>query len=149
MASGEPFNSAAAKSSMPLAERKFRWTSVAQARRRIGLSGAVSTEGAYRSRARGGAGELEAVILTALEAWMTLPGYPEKRWFYEKGYAAGEARGTANALLSLLDARGISIPVDRRARVLACGDVKRLTAWIRRAALADGIEAVFAEETGA
>ena len=62
------------------------------------------------------------------------------------GEARGEARGEAQALLAVLDARGLVVDDNTRARILACTDTTRLHRWIKRAvtaptaadALADG-----------
>ena len=51
-----------------------------------------------------------------------------------RGEARGEAKGEARALLTLLDARGLVVSEDERARVLSCQDAATLEIWIRRAA---------------
>ncbi len=56
-----------------------------------------------------------------------------------------QAKGRAEALLDLLDARGIVIAPEERARVLACSDRDALTRWLRRAATASSAEAVFTD----
>jgi len=43
--------------------------------------------------------------------------------------AAGEARG----MLSVLDARGVTLSADQKARILACTDIEVLDRWIRKA----------------
>ena len=50
------------------------------------------------------------------------------------GRAQGEARGRALAVLAVLTARGVVVPAEVRARVLACTDVAVLDGWIARAA---------------
>jgi hypothetical protein len=45
-----------------------------------------------------------------------------------KGKAEGEARGKAQAILRVLDRRGVVLAVDQRDRVLACSDVATLDA---------------------
>jgi hypothetical protein len=57
-----------------------------------------------------------------------------------KGRAEGQAMGEAEALLTILDARGIAVPDDVRQRITDCTDLDQLTAWIRRAATAGKIE---------
>ena len=56
-----------------------------------------------------------------------------------------QAKGRAEALLDLLDARGIVIAPEERARVLACSDRDALTRWLRRAATAASADAVFTD----
>lgn len=54
----------------------------------------------------------------------------------DEGYRAGEARGEAKALLTVLRARGVEIPPDLEQRILGCSDVEVLESWLRRAATA-------------
>jgi predicted transposase/invertase (TIGR01784 family) len=45
----------------------------------------------------------------------------------------GEARGKAEALLLLLDTRGLAVSEEQRERVLSCRDAAQLGQWLRRA----------------
>jgi Uma2 family endonuclease len=54
----------------------------------------------------------------------------------EQAVAEGEARGEARSLLRFLEARGLDVPEELRARILACTDRERLDRWIGRAATA-------------
>lgn len=68
-----------------------------------------------------------------------------RRYFYSgkaEGEAMGRAEGEANAVLGVLDARGVDVPEEARARILGCTDLDQLDAWIRRAASADSIKDV-------
>jgi hypothetical protein len=53
-----------------------------------------------------------------------------------RGKAEGEARGEAQALLAVLDARGLAMDDNTRATILACTDTTRLHRWIKRAVTA-------------
>lgn len=55
------------------------------------------------------------------------------RKYYDEGEAKGEARGEANAVLILLDARGLTVSDDARDRITTCTDLDQLAAWIRHA----------------
>jgi hypothetical protein len=66
------------------------------------------------------------------------------RGYFSQGEARGEAKGEADALLAVLDVRGIGVPEDVRARVVGCTDVGQLRTWVRRAATASSIDEVFA-----
>jgi hypothetical protein len=57
-----------------------------------------------------------------------------------RGEARGLAKGEARAVLAILDARGIEVSDDARARITACTDHDRLGIWIRLAATADKME---------
>jgi hypothetical protein len=54
--------------------------------------------------------------------------------------------GTRRVLLDLLEARGIPCPDDARTRMLACADLPLLQRWLLRAAKANSVEEVLAEE---
>jgi hypothetical protein len=66
------------------------------------------------------------------------------RGYFFQGVAEGEAKGEAQALLEVLDVRGVDVSEDVQARVVACKDVDQLKAWLRRAATAHSIDEVFA-----
>jgi predicted transposase YdaD len=50
-----------------------------------------------------------------------------------EGEARGRAEGEARALLQILTTRGLTVPADARARILACQDLTQLEAWLARA----------------
>jgi hypothetical protein len=64
----------------------------------------------------------------------------------ERGRAEGEARAKADAIVAVLEARGIVLSMEMRDRVLGCTDVKTLELWIRRAATVASAEGLFARE---
>ena len=53
-----------------------------------------------------------------------------------KGEARGQAVGEAQAVLTVLDARGIPVAKAVRERILACTDLTQLDTWLRRVATA-------------
>ncbi len=53
-----------------------------------------------------------------------------------RGETRGEARGEARAVLTVLEARGVTVPAEARERVLACTDFDQLDIWLRRAGTA-------------
>ncbi|MGH3709310.1 MAG: hypothetical protein ACRDRQ_14680, partial [Pseudonocardiaceae bacterium] len=70
-----------------------------------------------------------------------------RRYFSQgrtEGRAEGEARGEAKAVLAFLDARGITVSDDVRARIAACTDLDQLDTWVRRAATATTSQDLFA-----
>ena len=50
-----------------------------------------------------------------------------------EGKARGQAEGKADSVLSVLTSRGIEVPDEVRAKILACTDVAVLDRWLRRA----------------
>jgi hypothetical protein len=59
--------------------------------------------------------------------------------------ARGEARGTAEAILKVLEARGVAVKQAQREEILRCSDLARLSRWVVRASLATSAEEVTAE----
>ena len=58
-----------------------------------------------------------------------------------EGLQEGEGKGLRDGLLMVLRSRGVSIPADVEARILACRDVAVLSAWLQRAVtLSDAAE---------
>jgi hypothetical protein len=58
-----------------------------------------------------------------------------------EGEAKGEMRGEARALIVLLEARGLPISADERAKLYACADRATLDRWMRQAVVADSTAA--------
>lgn len=65
------------------------------------------------------------------------------RKYVAQGVAQGMARGEAEALLVVLDARGVRVDAEADARIRACTDLLRT--WLRRAASAHTVAEVFAD----
>lgn len=61
--------------------------------------------------------------------------------FARKYIAEGEAKGEANSILTVLDARGIDVSDQVRDAITSCDDLDQLQKWLRRA-----LEVVEAEE---
>jgi Uma2 family endonuclease len=57
-----------------------------------------------------------------------------------EGRAEGHARGRAESVIAVLEARGLEVPADLRARILACTDLGRLDRWLVRAMTAAAAE---------
>ncbi|WP_246180626.1 hypothetical protein [Nocardia ninae] len=65
------------------------------------------------------------------------------RKYVDEGRAEGRASEAARMVLTVLDARGISVSDEIRARVLRCADVDQLETWVRRAVLVDTADELF------
>jgi hypothetical protein len=87
---------------------------------------------------------LPAAARDCLEEFMTTTSHRYQsdfaRRYFSEGEAQGEAKGEAQALLAVLEARGIDVPDDLRDRIVSCTDLDRLGGWIRQAATAHKIE---------
>jgi len=57
----------------------------------------------------------------------------------EKGRAEGEALGKAEAVLAVLDLRGVDVHADARDQILGCTDMEQLAMWLHRAIVATTI----------
>ncbi|HNI60386.1 MAG TPA: hypothetical protein PKW11_10610, partial [Pseudomonadota bacterium] len=63
----------------------------------------------------------------------------ELRW--QQGRTEGKEEGLRDGILMVLRSRGVPIPADVEARILACKDVAMLSAWLQRAvSLSDAAE---------
>jgi hypothetical protein len=98
---------------------------------------------------------MTAIILTLasdaarhlLEAMMTTSEY-EKTFverIHDQGIAEGEARGKAEAVLRLLDARHLVPSSEQRQQVTSCTDALQLDRWFDRAITAGTAAEVFAD----
>lgn len=87
-----------------------------------------------------------------LESLMTA-GYEYQneliRTYYFEGKTEGKTEGTAEgeakALLTVLEARGLSVPESIRTQISECTDLEQFDTWLRRAASADSLNEVFIE----
>ena len=72
-----------------------------------------------------------------------------KSWEEGKAEARAEARTEtrAEAVLDVLDARGITVPDAARERILAQKDLEQLQRWLKKAVLASSISEVLADST--
>jgi len=62
-----------------------------------------------------------------------------------RGKAKGEAKGAAEAILKVLEARGMAVSPAQREEILRCADLARLSRWVIRAAVAASADEVTAE----
>ncbi|MFE9737535.1 hypothetical protein [Streptomyces sp. NPDC006477] len=62
-----------------------------------------------------------------------------------EGRAQGLAQGSADAILLVLEQRGLDVPDDVRARVTGCDDPETLRAWLTRAVTVASAEEIFAD----
>jgi hypothetical protein len=67
-----------------------------------------------------------------------------KRYFGQ-GKAEGEAKGKAEAIIAILETRGVEVTESARARILGCTDLTKLDAWLTRAVMAKSAREVIAE----
>ncbi|MGA4802100.1 hypothetical protein [Streptomyces lavendulocolor] len=57
----------------------------------------------------------------------------------------GRAEGRADALLIVLEQRGVAVPDEARDRITRCGDPEQLRRWLARAVTAASVEDVIVE----
>jgi hypothetical protein len=63
--------------------------------------------------------------------------------FAKKHQAEGRAEGRAEAVLDVLEARGVRASDEARARILACTDAAQLAAWVRKAGTVASADELF------
>ena len=63
--------------------------------------------------------------------------------FAKKHQAAGRVEGRAQAVIDVLEARGLAVLEESRSRILACTDAGQLSAWLRKAATATNVDQIF------
>jgi len=62
-----------------------------------------------------------------------------------EGEREGRAQGEANALLTILQTRGLQLTEEQRQRIVSCNDIEQLDAWVRKAVTATSVEDLFTE----
>ena len=67
------------------------------------------------------------------------------RKYVAQGRAEGRTEEAANALLMVLEARGVVVPDIERERILAQKDPERLERWLKKAAVASSVAEVLDE----
>jgi hypothetical protein len=63
---------------------------------------------------------------------------------HEQGKTEGKAEGEAAALLTVLKARGLTVPAAVRRKIMACTDTTQLTSWLERAVTVRRVDDLFA-----
>ena len=84
----------------------------------------------------------EIAVARALEAKDNPAIVEMKRESEARGEARGKTQGLAESLLTILDARGIPLSEDVRARILATSDSETLMRWLHRAGTASSLAEV-------
>ena len=67
---------------------------------------------------------------------ITSPQYEFRTEFLRESAARGRAVGEAQAILTVLDTRGVTVPDEVRERILTCGDTDQIHSWLVRASTA-------------
>jgi hypothetical protein len=68
---------------------------------------------------------------------------PFAREHFGRGKAEGKAEGEAAAILVFLEARGLEVSAEDRARITSCTDLAQLTTWVTRAATVQATSELF------
>ncbi|WP_433149731.1 hypothetical protein ACQPZ8_11505 [Actinomadura nitritigenes] len=74
---------------------------------------------------------------------MDIKNYEWQSDFAKTHIAEGRAEGEADAVLSVLETRGITVPNDIRDKVTGCTDIDQLKRWVRRAVVIDHAKELF------
>ncbi len=90
---------------------------------------------------------LSDAMRARLEEEMRLGRFGEPTELEKRIEARGRAEGLADALIDVLESRGLAVSPEPRARILACTDETTLRAWLGRAASVDAVDALFGAES--
>jgi hypothetical protein len=71
------------------------------------------------------------------------PLYRKRFGAWPPARCSHQAEGRAEALLAVLEARGLPASAETRARILACTDDAQLDAWIRKAVGITSVDELF------
>lgn len=66
------------------------------------------------------------------------------RRYYDQGQAEGEAKGKIDAVLLVLDGRGVEVTDEARTRISTCTEIAQLDTWLGRAVVAVTVDDLFA-----
>lgn len=66
----------------------------------------------------------------------------------EELFDEGRTEGKAEAILVVLEARGLPVSEETREQIVRCEDLEQLESWLRRAAVITGIDSLFEEWSG-
>jgi hypothetical protein len=79
----------------------------------------------------------------ALEALMASGQYEYQSDFAKKHRAEGRVEGEALSIVTVLEARGLPVTSEARARILACADLEILERWLRKAVSVSSADELF------
>ncbi|GAA3157136.1 hypothetical protein [Nonomuraea roseoviolacea] len=79
-----------------------------------------------------------------LEEIMSSTAWPVYSPFAREHFGKGKAEGEIEALITFLEARGLTLTEQARLRIAGCTDLAQIQEWIRRAATADSLDDVLA-----
>ncbi|MEU6471478.1 hypothetical protein ABZ927_07000 [Streptomyces massasporeus] len=71
--------------------------------------------------------------------------FPGRGTLFEETYLEGKAEGKAEAILRVMEKRGIPVPEAVRDRITTCTDLDTLTLWFDRSLTATTAEDLFAD----
>jgi hypothetical protein len=92
---------------------------------------------------------LRGAARAVLEALMANGNYEYQSDFAKRyvaqGRVEGRTEGRADSILRVLEARGIAVSAEHRARILSCTDMPTLDAWLARAVSAASADEVIGQ----
>ncbi len=79
----------------------------------------------------------------ALRNLLQRRGFASLEALQAESEARGRIKGRVEALLSLLEVRGLSVTETQRQMILDCQDIEQIGTWLQRAAFADSADTLF------
>lgn len=93
---------------------------------------------------------LKELLMTASPGYESVAARYFSEWVdkgraegHAEGREEGRAEGEIEAILTVLDARGLDIPSEARERISRCSDLHLLEKWIRRAVTVTSVDELF------
>ncbi|MBO0831411.1 MAG: hypothetical protein J2P29_05520 [Actinobacteria bacterium] len=68
---------------------------------------------------------------------------PFAKEHFGRGLAEGKAEGEANAIMLVLQARGLPVTAEQEARITGCTDLDQLNRWVARAVVVETTAELF------
>jgi hypothetical protein len=73
---------------------------------------------------------------------------PFAKEHFSRGQAEGKAEGEGDAILLVLQARGLPVTGEQQRRITGCTDLDQLKRWVARAVVVDAADDLFLADAG-
>ena len=81
--------------------------------------------------------QIRSILEETISTTRWLVSSPFAKEHFGRGVAEGKAEGEADAIVLLLQARGLQVTAEQQARIAGCSDLDQLSRWVARAAVVE------------
>jgi hypothetical protein len=60
-----------------------------------------------------------------------------------EGKLEGQALGEADAVITILETRGLTVSAEQRERILSCTDLDMIKSWVRKSVTVEAVQSLF------